>query len=246
MGEDGAVTERDAAAKSPEAAVDPGGSDADGVVTVLFLDLVRYTSLTEIHGDSIAADAASAMEEVARDSMRASSRLVKTVGDGVLVTADSPGLGLLSASFIVEGLHELGKGLDARGGLAHGPLVQRNGDVFGTTVNLAARLAEYPEAGRLAMTRPVAEAAGEANLGVSPRGLRSLKGFRSPVEVFVTDPCVHEGEWITDPVCGMRLRAEDAVARTTTPDGSVGFCSQRCARLFDADVHGGASITDEM
>lgn len=239
------MTEGRATNEPERTAALPGSSDGDDVATVLFLDLVRYTSLTEVHGDLVAADAASAMERLARDSMRAGTRVVKSVGDGVLICAQSPALGLLCGSSIVEGLHELGTGLDARGGLDHGPVVVRDGDVFGSTVNVAARLAELPDAGRLAMKRQVAEAAGDVDLAVRPRGLQRLKGFRAPLEVFETDPCVHEGEWNTDPVCGMRLLAADAVAPISTPAGTVGFCSQRCADLFDLDRHEDNSFTDE-
>lgn len=216
---------------------------SDGPSTVVFLDLVMFTSMTEVHGDVAAADAATAMEDLARDAVRPGSRLVKTVGDGVLITSPSPAAGLRCASVIVEGLHELATGLDARGGLDHGPVVGRSGDVFGSTVNIAARLAEFPPPGRLAMTRIVAESASEVDLAIMPRGHVSLKGFRTPIEIFEVDPCEHEGDRVTDPVCGMRLRSDDALWVTDTAGGVVGFCSRRCADIFGTDGEGHGSIT---
>lgn len=210
----------------------PTSTGEVGELTVLFVDLARFTSLTDIHGDVTAADAATSLKEVSQASLFEEARLVKSVGDGVLITAASPAAGLRCASAIIEGLHDLGTGLDARGGLDHGSIVVRNGDVFGSTVNLAARVAELPAAGGLAMTRPVAEAAGEVDLAVTPIGKMDLKGFRTPIEVFEVDPCIHGDDWLVDPVCGMRVRAEDAIDTRMTKAGSVGFCSQRCADLY--------------
>jgi adenylate cyclase len=214
---------------------DPADLDTEAAVTVLFVDLVRFTSLTEVHGDVTAADASAALERLARGVASRGARMVKSVGDGVLITAESPAAGLLCASAIVEGLHELEMGLDARGGLDHGAVVNRNADVFGSTVNLAARLADVPGPGHLAMTRVVAAAAGAVDLAVAPLGSLDLKGFRSAVEVFEVDPCLHGGNWLTDPVCGMRVRADDAVQVRDAASGTVGFCSERCSDLFRTD-----------
>jgi class 3 adenylate cyclase/YHS domain-containing protein len=218
-----------------QAAGDPD-SRAEGELTVVFVDLVRFTALTDIHGDITAADAASALGEVTSTALGAGDRLVKSVGDGVLLVARSPAAGLRLAGAIIEGLHDLDVGLDARGGVHHGSVVRRNGDVFGATVNLAARLAELPPPGWLAVTRQVALSAGEVDLAVTPRGSVELRGVREPVEIFELDPCRHDGEWLTDPVCGMRLRAGDAIAVLRESGESIGFCSQRCAELFDADA----------
>ena len=86
------------------------------------------------------------------------------------------------------------------------------------------------------MTRQVALSAGEVDLAVTPRGCVELRGFREPVEVFELDPCRHDGEWLTDPVCGMRLRAGDAIAPLRETREPIGFCSQRCAELFNVDA----------
>lgn len=218
-------------------AADPGqptrsSSAARPMATVLFMDLVMFTSLTDIHGDAGAADAAATLEAISKESLGEGSRLVNMAGDGALIAAESPTEGLRTAKAIVERLHEVDSGLDARGGLDHGPVVARRGDLFGSTVNRASRLAEIPAPGQLAMTRAVAEVARDVELAVTPLGFMELKGFHEPVEVFGADPCRHDGDWIIDPVCGMRLRAEDAVVVTSTGSGEVGFCSQRCAELF--------------
>ena len=123
-------------------------SDTDGGArdtTVIFVDLVSFTSLTDVHGDEAGADAAEALARMAESIAVDGVRLVTAAGDGVLLIAESPVGGVACAAAIVEGVHDLG--FDARGGVAHGPVVERDEDVFGSTVNLAARLAGQSRAG---------------------------------------------------------------------------------------------------
>ena len=200
--------------------------------TIVFLDLVRFTSLTDVHGDLAGADAAGDLAGAATDSLLPGVRLVKTLGDGILLCAPDPETGLRVALSVMEKVHHLGRGLDLRGGAAHGPVVERDGDVFGTTVNLAARAAALTSPGSFAVTRPVALAAGRVGLGAEPLGRLDLRGFAESVELFEIDACDHDGEWITDPVCGMRLDPEDVTEWIGAEGNRVGFCSADCVATY--------------
>ena len=203
------------------------------VGTVVFVDLVRFTSLTDIHGDVTAADAAETLTGIVRDSLAGGVELVKSLGDGVLLVAEYPVDGLRTASTVIEQLHAGTTGLDARGGLHHGAVVWRGNDVFGTAVNLAARLAALAQPGRLVMTRGVAVHGAELGLDSSPLGEQLVRGLRTPIEMFQIDPCLHADDSVTDPVCGMRLRRADALH----PAGNTGFCSPRCEGLYQSEPH---------
>ena len=206
--------------------------DRGDEVAIAFVDLVQFTSLTEVHGDDAAADAAIALEASARRRSSDRVRLVKAIGDGLHIEASTPLDVLGYVGDLIEDVHELG--LEARAGVDFGVVVTRKADVFGATVNLASRLAALAEPGMIAMTRPVALAAGESELAVTPLGPVRVKGFREPIEVFVVDPCRHGGEWLHDPICGMRLDAADAVLLSDPPDATIGFCSTTCADIFSA------------
>lgn len=196
--------------------------------TVVFLDLVRFTSLTDIHGDVTAADAADSLAGTVRESLADGPRLLKLLGDGALVVAERAADGLRTAARVVERLHDSSTGLDVRGGLHHGDVVWRHDDVFGSAVNLSARLAALADAGTLVMTRAVAEQGAGLGLDATPLGERTIRGLRAPVELFRIDPCRHDDDWVSDPICGMRLRRVDAIS----PVGRLGFCSRRCEDLF--------------
>ncbi len=215
--------------------LDPNGdSSGSADATVAFVDLVRFTSLTEVHGDIAGADAAEQLDELTRSLLGDRVRLVKALGDGMLLLAEDPVSALLCVAQIVEALHDLNDGSDARAGVDHGPLVQRKGDIFGSTVNVAARIVSVANPGMLVVTRPVARAAGGAGLVCSPLGLQRIRGFAEEVELFQIDPCEHGGHWLADPVCGMRVEAGSAIAAPGIDRGSIGFCSSACAERFAA------------
>ena len=81
----------------------------------------------------------------------------------------------------------------ARAGVVIGPTVQRDGDVFGPFVHLAARLVGEAEVGTALVSTAVADAVrNRAGFAVTPTGERSLKGFDSPVDVFVVRRADHD------------------------------------------------------
>ncbi len=208
------------------------GESGDTATTVMFVDLVRFTSLTDVHGDVVGADIASALRSIVESSLVDGTRMIKTLGDGVLLTASNPVVGVRMVFGIVEGLHDLGIGIDARSGVDHGPVVERDGDVFGSTVNLASRASSLAQPGHLVVTRAVAEAVGVLDIAVKPMGIQPVTGFVDPVELFEIDLCAHDGDWLSDPVCGMRVLIEDAVGRQVHNGDALGFCSIRCAEIF--------------
>ena len=208
--------------------------DAASAITVLFVDLVRFTSLTSVHGDQAAADAATTLYEITRSALDENGRLVKTLGDGVLVTTSSPASGLRCAAKIIERLHEHTTGLDARCGADHGTVIDQSGDVFGASVNLAARAAAKAAPGTIAATRAVALSASKLGLTATPLGPQELKGFLDPIELFQIDPCGHPDQVATDPVCGMRLAVDQAIEPRQLDGRIIGFCSTRCAEIYRA------------
>ena len=209
------------------------GSQDDTIeITVLFVDLVKFTSLTSVHGDQAAADAATTLYEITRDALDENGRLVKTLGDGVLLTTSSPANGLRCAATIIERLHEHATGLDARCGADHGTVINQSGDVFGASVNLAARAATRAAPGTIAAPRVIALSASNLGLTATPLGSQLLKGFLDPIELFQIDPCNHAEQAATDPVCGMRLAVEQAIEPRQLDGRMIGFCSTRCAEIY--------------
>ena len=198
---------------------------------VAFADLAGFTALTEAHGDVVAADIAERLVAVTKSVMAVGDRLVKDIGDAVLLTsADAvSGIGLVLRLF--DACETDAQFPDLRAGLHYGPVVERAGDIFGSTVNIAARITAKAAGGQILMTRPVADAAVPHGLTVRELGPLRLRNLIEPVELY---KLVRTGmdDHDVDPVCRMRINPATAVGRLTYAGTDYLFCSLRCAGKF--------------
>ena len=123
---------------------------------VAFIDLTGFTRLTEERGDEVAAAIAMRLGELTTDTVRGhGGRVVKLLGDGVLVRFDDASAAADASLDLLTAL--VAAGLPSgHAGLASGPLIARDGDVFGRTVNLAARIADATPDGHLYAPETVA------------------------------------------------------------------------------------------
>jgi class 3 adenylate cyclase len=147
---------------------------------VAFVDLTGFTRITHERGDEEAARLALRLGDVAAAVVEPrAGRVVKLLGDGVLIRFGD-------AATAVHGTLDLLAALPAadlptgHAGVAAGPLISRDGDVFGRTVNLAARISDAAPDGRLYVPTGVAAAlppAIRAGLGVAPVAAPLLQGI---------------------------------------------------------------------
>ena len=143
---------------------------------VSFLDITGYTRLTEERGDEAAAELATRLAALVRGSSREhEGQPVKWLGDGVMFYFPNPADGVLAALDMVEGLPAAGLP-PAHVGIHAGPVVFQDGDYFGRTVNLAARIAEYARPGEVLVTQEVVDAGGAAPVSFVEIGPVELKG----------------------------------------------------------------------
>lgn len=135
-------------------------------LTFAMVDLAGFTALTETHGDEHGADLAVGFADIARGELSTGDRLVKTIGDAVLLASVSPTAGLELVRRILTECYRRDSYPVARVGLHHGPAVQRRDDFFGTSVNLAARVASLAAGGQVLATSEVANTAARRGGGV--------------------------------------------------------------------------------
>ena len=115
--------------------------------TVLFADVSGSTRLYETAGDTAALAAITQCLAAMRQATEAAGgRVVKTIGDEVLAIFPGPDAAVAAAAEMqakVEALPEIaGNRIGLRIGFHYGPVLQQDNDVFGDTVNMAARLAQ--------------------------------------------------------------------------------------------------------
>jgi class 3 adenylate cyclase/YHS domain-containing protein len=203
---------------------------------VLFADLAGFTALTSAHGDDFAAEVASRLFELTDEVRTAGAVLVKTIGDAVMLADEHAG----DLVDIALGLHrriEAEPGYPAlRVGLAFGPVVVRDDDRFGTTVNIAARVAAYARSGQVLATEAAAEAAGVKDTSTA-LGPVQLRGLLEAVRLVDLTPEVQERDDAVDPVCRMRVPVPSPA--TLPYNGRTWhFCSFACAQRFAEDPDG--------
>ena len=151
---------------------------------VSFLDITGYTRLTEERGDEAAAELASRLATMVRGASREhGGQPVKWLGDGVMFYFPNPSEAALAALDMVEGVaaHDLPP---ARVGIHAGPVVFQEGDYFGRTVNIAARIAEFARPGEVLVSREVVDAADLDGVAVTEIGPIDLKGVSEPLTLF--------------------------------------------------------------
>ncbi|MGH8914321.1 MAG: adenylate/guanylate cyclase domain-containing protein [Acidimicrobiia bacterium] len=151
---------------------------------VSFLDLTGYTRLTEEEGDEAAADLAAELRAlVRRSSLEHGGESVKWLGDGVMFYFPDPSQGLMAALEMVEGV--AAQGLPpARVGIHAGPVIFQEGDYFGRTVNIAARMADYARPGEVLVSQEMVESASAIPVKFDPIGPVHLKGVTDPLPLY--------------------------------------------------------------
>jgi adenylate cyclase len=150
---------------------------------VCFLDMTGYSRLTEERGDEAAADLATRLATLVRRCSREhGGEPVKWLGDGVMFYFPDPGPGVLAALDMVEGTAN--EALPpAHVGIHAGPVVFQEGDYFGRTVNVAARIVEYARPGEVLVSQEVVEAAEGSPVCFTPIGPVELKGVSGPLRL---------------------------------------------------------------
>jgi adenylate cyclase len=150
-----------------------------------FADIVGFTALGETVGVEELSDVAARLARLAGDTVDAPVRLVKTIGDAVMIVAPKPGQLVDAALDLVEAAQRDEDFPPLRAGVAYGPAVNQYGDWFGSTVNLASRLTTRARPEAVLVTEEVREAVGERDgLKWSSAGPKRLKGFSEPVKTF--------------------------------------------------------------
>ena len=154
-------------------------------VAIAFADLAGYTRMTEELGDEEAVLAVERFIEEVERSLPASARVVKEIGDEVMVVGSD--VVALTAWAVAFQAGRIGRRPQSRIGLHVGEVLYRDGEYYGREVNLAARVAARAAGGEVLVTRAVDEAAG-SGLARERIGEVRLKGFAQATELFLAYP----------------------------------------------------------
>ena len=148
-----------------------------------FVDLTGFTRFTEEEGDEQALDLVERFVETVEATLPADATIVKTIGDEVMIVAPDP---RPLTEWAVGFLTMFDERPRPRVAIHCGGAVYRDGDYFGSDVNLTHRVVTRALAGEVLVTRPVVDAIGETvYLDLEPIGEVALKGVPEPTELYV-------------------------------------------------------------
>jgi len=215
--------------------------------TFAFVDMAGFTALTEAQGDEDAADLANMFADITRAALGPGDRLIKTIGDAVLITSPDAAAGLsLIERLLTEAAAEA-RLPTLRAGLHHGEAVERDGDVFGAAVNLAARVAAEAHPAEVLGTAPIAEAARGLGIPVVEIGEVALKNVRRMTFLYSMALMLGATDTPIDPVCRNHVDRRTAAGRLRYLNKEYWFCSLTCAAAFasNPEWHKNESVLPE-
>jgi class 3 adenylate cyclase len=172
------------------------GGQGSAFRAVMFTDIVGSTEMTARLGDEQSVEMVRAHDSIVRRSLKKlNGREIKHTGDGLMASFDETAQSIQCARSIQKDFETFNKSspekLGLRIGLDAGEPVSDNSDLFGSTVQMAARLCAIAERDSIYVTNAV-RAFAPREVQVIERGSRDLKGFSQPIPVFEVVWSQHE------------------------------------------------------
>ena len=203
--------------------------------TFCFVDIAGYTALTDTHGEHAAADLLDEFSAMVRASIEPSGRLQSLTGDCAFLVFPDPLAAKDALSALYTAIADRRNFPVVRAGLHHGTALLREDRHFGSTVNLAARVAAQATGGQILCTRQVADAligAKTPDVEIEHQGSFSLKNLPYPVDLYevVLSGCARE--YAIDPVCKMQVDKRRAAGDLHFDKRTYWFCSLACVERF--------------
>ena len=207
--------------------------DGDGFestfATVAFVDLAGFSAITDVYGDASAIAVLERFEALVRQALGGVAQPIKWIGDEAMFGFPDPATALQVLGRLLPACRSEPRIPLTRTGLNHGPVLRRSNDLFGSTVNIAARIAALASPGQLLATQPVADVATATGIIARDIGKVALRSIAERMPLYAIELAqAFDPAWI-DPVC--KMHAPYAAYRRTAPT-EPWFCSERCAEAY--------------
>ena len=156
---------------------------------IMFTDMVGSTEMTVQLGDKMAVELLKAHDAIIRRCLEQhGGSEVKHLGDGIMASFEDVPASVACAIQIQEDLASYNKAsrtpIHVRIGIHAGEPVKESDDLFGSAVQMAARICGVAQADAILVSRDVRDACSGVSLRLEPSGSETLKGFSEPVQLF--------------------------------------------------------------
>ena len=200
-------------------------------IAILIADLSGYTSLTDAHGASAAADLIDKYMGIVQNALIGDSEFHQRTGDEVLIISESVDDLLCTAISLIQSTSTENEFLQIHGGLHFGKVLKRHDHYFGNTINLTSRIAKKAPPGAVWCSEDFVKAL--VNVGSNsfePRGEHDFKNLRDKVTVYELT-IAPAGSLYIDPVCKMQIRDKGSAVPHPIHTGLY-FCSENCLNIY--------------
>ena len=166
------------------------GLRPSGLVTILFTDMESSTSLARLFGDKRAQEVRRAHNDIVRSALKGTGgNEIKHTGDGIMASFPTASSALNCAIAIQQGVashkeEHPDSHLGVYIGLNAGEPIAEDDDLFGTSVDLAARLVDHAQPGQIIAADVVRQLAAGKDFLFSDLGETELRGFEDPVKLW--------------------------------------------------------------
>jgi class 3 adenylate cyclase len=203
-------------------------------LALLIADLSGYTALAETHGALQASETVLRFGRLVEASLEPGVVIINRIGDEVFCAGADTLAVVRTALRLRDKAEREPQFPRVRMGIHRGPIVEREGRLFGAPINLTARLAAHAIGGQVLCTETIASAARAfADVEQRPIGAQRFRNVAYPVAVV---ELARAGEMrarvVIDPVCRMQVAIDRAAAEIAHEGVTYRFCSAECARTF--------------
>lgn len=202
-------------------------------IGILMADLTGYTAMTEIRGDNAAVEMIEKYIEMGKNSLVGKSYLLERTGDQLFIVSEDADDLAQTAIELKDKTEKQPHFLDIHCGLHYGPVIERNHHLFGSVVNIAARIAGSASQNKIFCSKEFVDALTyPEKFQLIPHGNVDFKNVLESAEIFEMRSYKEEktGELYVDPVCHIRLT--DTHISVIDDEDKYFFCSEECKKIF--------------
>ncbi|HCM77971.1 MAG TPA: hypothetical protein DIS90_16425 [Cytophagales bacterium] len=206
-------------------------------VAILMADLTGYTAMTDVHGGASAAKIVDKYMQLVDKACFGNCKVIQRIGDQVVMIADQAiDIALTAQRLNCLALKEHDF-LAIHSGIHYGPVFEQNGNLFGTTINVASRIMNLAKRGQVVCSEVfLNEIQGLLPVEAKPIGTFKLKNVAADIALFELPNPIEATPFLPiDPVCLMHVDPAKSSFILVKDDQSFHFCSKHCLDLFSAD-----------
>lgn len=200
-------------------------------LAILMADLSGYTAMTDAHGGASAARIINKYMKLVDDALYGSSRVVQRIGDQVVLIADTADDMVITAQKLNSLTREEHHFLAIHAGLHYGPVFIENDNLFGSTINVVARIMNMANRGQVLCSSQFKK------MLTAPTELKSVGSYnlKNVMMEFELHELMQEQQSLSsdlDPVCHMHIDISKSELTYTISGMIYHFCSHHCLSLF--------------